>query len=143
MASRAEPVRSPVVFPLAEMTGGPVPWSSRGTRKAGGRAVGRSDVMQRIAWRVTVVSIQLLALVGCAKKTPPPVAMPPFVPADSYVTASAAAPGAVASSGAASHVWPRTYQSVTGDSMVLYQPQVDSWTDQAKIRFRAAVALTL
>ena len=26
--------------------------------------------------------------------------------------------------------------------MVLYQPQVDSWTDQAKIRFRAAIALT-
>lgn len=38
-----------------------------------------------------------------------------------------------------SAAWPRTYTNAAGDSAVLYPPQVDSWTDHSKIRFRAAI----
>jgi hypothetical protein len=37
--------------------------------------------------------------------------------------------------------WPRTYEK-HGDKVVLYQPQVDEWTNQANISFRAAAAVT-
>lgn len=40
-----------------------------------------------------------------------------------------------------SHVWPRTFTKGQ-DTVVLYQPQVDSWKDHAKIRFRAAFSVT-
>ena len=38
-------------------------------------------------------------------------------------------------------VWPRSYAKA-GNTVVVYQPQVDSWKDHSKIRFRAAVAVT-
>lgn len=38
-------------------------------------------------------------------------------------------------------VWPRTYSNA-GNSIVIYQPQVDAWKDYAKIRFRSAVEVT-
>lgn len=37
--------------------------------------------------------------------------------------------------------WPRTF-SGNGNTLVMYQPQVDSWQDYSKIDFRAAVAMT-
>lgn len=40
----------------------------------------------------------------------------------------------------ASMTWPRTFEKA-GNSVSLYQPQVDSWKDQDKIRFRSAVTV--
>ncbi len=36
--------------------------------------------------------------------------------------------------------WPRSYEK-DGNSVLLYQPQVDAWKDCAKIRFRAAIVV--
>ena len=38
-------------------------------------------------------------------------------------------------------VWPRTFEK-GGDKIVMYQPQVDSWKDQAQIAFRCALAIS-
>lgn len=38
-------------------------------------------------------------------------------------------------------VWPRSFTKAKS-TVLLYQPQVDAWKDHAKIRFRAAVAVT-
>src|SRR5438067_9949676 len=38
--------------------------------------------------------------------------------------------------------WPRTHQK-DGQTVVIYQPQVDEWKDQKMIAFRAATAVTL
>jgi hypothetical protein len=38
-------------------------------------------------------------------------------------------------------VWPRSFTK-NGNTVLLYQPQVDAWKDSSKIRFRAAVAVT-
>jgi hypothetical protein len=35
--------------------------------------------------------------------------------------------------------WPRTFTK-GGDTVIVYQPQIDAWKDHSKIRFRAAVA---
>lgn len=37
--------------------------------------------------------------------------------------------------------WPRTYTR-GGDTIVLYQPQIDAWRDHSMIKFRSAVAVT-
>lgn len=37
--------------------------------------------------------------------------------------------------------WPRTFAK-DGDSLVMYQPQIDAWTNYTRIRFRAALAVT-
>src|SRR5438034_1787164 len=64
---------------------------------------------------------------------------------DTWGSTSAPPAPPVPSSDIAAHppsVWPRTYQSRRGDTVVMYQPQVDSWKDHDKIRFRAAVVAT-
>jgi hypothetical protein len=38
-------------------------------------------------------------------------------------------------------VWPRTFASA-GNTLTMYQPQVDSWDDYSTLRFRAAIAVT-
>ena len=61
---------------------------------------------------------------------------------DSRLDARADGPGQAADRGASQDSgWPRTYEK-HGDQVVLYQPQVDDWTDHTTIRFRAALALT-
>lgn len=66
------------------------------------------------------------------------VAQPP----DTFVPARApAAPVETTSKPPAGIVWPRTFEK-EGKSVAIYQPQVDSWKDQDKIRFRCAVSVT-
>src|SRR4051812_39832314 len=68
-------------------------------------------------------------------------AQPP-VPGSSGVAPPQASDQLTAPESAPLHVWPRVFQSDAGDSMTIYQPQVDSWAQFDKMRFRAALSVT-
>src|SRR5215475_3476787 len=87
--------------------------------------------------------LSLLILFGCKKTQSPTVIY--STPPGAVVVAPVAPPVVANLSTAAATipapVWPRTYEK-NGDTVVMYQPQIDSWKDHTKIRFRAAVAVT-
>ncbi|MBL9147169.1 MAG: hypothetical protein JNM94_00605 [Phycisphaerae bacterium] len=63
-------------------------------------------------------------------------------PLASLPTASAQVGGSVERvNPAATESWPRSFSN-GGNSVVMYQPQVDEWNDHRTIRFRAAIAVT-
>ena len=81
---------------------------------------------------VVAVAAMFLSIGACHAAAPARVSQP----------AADAGGGAVLSGQApAPKVWPRTFSSA-GNTLLMYQPQVDGWDDFQKIRFRAAVAVT-
>ena len=69
-------------------------------------------------------------------------ALLPTVFADSAdVAVTAAAPAATPAITTLDQGWPRTFAK-DGNSLVMYQPQVDAWTNYSQIRFRSALAVT-
>ncbi len=59
-----------------------------------------------------------------------------FAPGLAIVRAEQPAPAVPVDPG-----WPREY-SASGQKLIVYQPQVDSWEDHSKLHYRAVVALT-
>src|SRR5262249_29941940 len=115
------------------------------------RDVGKGAFMRPWGSYRVWLSTLLLSSGGCQRFPPPPRVIGPPAGATPLVTQVAPYPGGrvyaqpstATAVAPASHVWPRIYNSASGDTMTLYQPQVDSWDDnREKIRFRAAFALT-
>ena len=90
--------------------------------------------------RVRAAAIAIAA-VFASPLTPLLVAQAPApAPAKAPAATRAAAPAAAA--GEHDGGWPRSYTTPSGAALVIYQPQVASWTDQKKAVMYAAVSYT-
>ena len=100
---------------------------------------------RRSPWLVGILSAALAVPQGgavAAQTKPAPATTPPAKPATA--TASPAKPAAVTTPPPGTNAdtgWPRTVTLKTG-TVVWYQPQVESWTDQKNIVGWSAVAYT-
>ena len=78
-----------------------------------------------------VVSKSLLALA---------LVLAPIPPGSGAPIAPPQAPATQKPAGAVDHGWPRVYKLASGDSVIIYQPQIESWDGQKHIVAWAAVS---
>lgn len=94
--------------------------------------------MIRVA-RTCVIAAALTFLTGVPSCASAPAARQQ--PETDSVPITPLSPAAAPQSPPARMTWPRTFTNA-GNTLVMYQPQVDGWDAYAKLRFRAAVAVT-
>lgn len=78
-------------------------------------------------------AVMTVACLVARAQTPPPPSVPP---APTPTGTASPVPGQIAVPPA----WPRTF-SKDGNVVVMYQPQVDSWTNHSEIVFRSAISI--